>query len=219
MHAKPAKEGVLKTTSFRVVVFFGFFVIGYAVISMNSKRFVVSRDPAAVRQIYDFSHLRGNALEIAIKERMVSGLEVFKDDGGVGVGLGHFAFTNAAGERTLGCREYGKITMVFEAEGTVVNGERPKMEVEGACEFSEDLAKMNPLTIPVARILGERPADGEFQFREGKEVSVRFTNLSDEWPRKWVLTAVRVGGGKSDISVNRSELSKILGHSVLVNFE
>lgn len=219
MPDKHAKEGVLKSYFFRFFVIFGFFAVGYSMISNTSKKFSINRDPAAVRQVYDFSHLRGSALEVAIKERMVSGLEVVRDEGHVGVSLGHFAFTNGAGERTLGCREYGKVVLVFEAEGMVVNGERPKMEVEGACEFSDDLARVNPLTIPIQRILGERPADGEFQFREGKDVAVRFSNLSDEWPRKWLLTGVKFGGAKGDIGVDRGELAKILGHNVLVSFE
>lgn len=209
----------MKTTFFRFFVFFGFFAVGYSVIMSTSPNFPISRDPAAVRQVFDFSHLRGSALDAAIKQRVVAGLEVFKEDGAVSVGLGHFAFVNGGGEKTLGCREYGKVAMVFEADGVVVNGERPKMEVEGACEFSDDLASVNPLTIPVARILGERPADGEFQFLDGKPVTVKFSNLSDEWPRRWILSGIRFDGGKSDVVVDRNELAKLLGHSLLVSFE
>lgn len=215
-----AKEGVLKTNVIRLFIFAAFFACGFSIVTRTSPRFTINRDPAAIRQVYDFSHLRGSALEVAMKERMVAGLEVFKSDGRVGLALGHFAFVNASGEKTLGCREYGKVTMVFEAEGIVVNGERPSMEVEGACEFSDDLAKVNPLYIPVARILGEKPADGEFQFRDGKEVTVRFGNLSDEWPRKWVLTGLRLGGPKStEFAVGRNELTKILGHPFLINLQ
>lgn len=209
----------MKASIFKVCVFFGFFAVGYSVIMMTSPNFTISRDPAAVRQVYDFSHLRGDALEVAIKQRVVAGLEVRKEDGAVSVGVGHFAFVNGGGERTLGCREYGKITMTFEADGVVVNGERPTMQVEGACEFSDDLAHVNPLKIPVARIMGERPADGEFTFMEGKPVAVKFSNLSDEWPRKWVLSGVRFGGARGEIAVDRNELGKLMGHSLLINFE
>ena len=209
----------MKASIFKVCVFFGFFAVGYSVIMSTTPNFTIARDPAAVRQVYDFSHLRGNALEVAIKQRVVAGIEVMKEDGKISVALGHFAFINGGGERTLGCREYGKVMMTFEADGVVVNGERPTMEVEGACEFSEDLARVNPLTIPVARILGERPADGEFSFMDGKAVSVKFSNLSDEWPRKWVLSGVRFGGAKGDVHVDRNELGKLLGHSLLINFE
>lgn len=186
---------------------------------MTSPKFLVSRDPAAIRQVYDFSHLRGSALEVAMKERAIGGLEVFQEARQIGVGLGHFAFVNGAGEKTLGCREFGKVIFKFEAEGIVVNGERPVMEVEGACEFSEDLARISPLYIPVARIFGEKPADGEFQFRDGKEITVRFSNLSNEWPRQWVLVGTRMIGPRSEFTVDRNDLGKILGRPFVLNLQ
>lgn len=209
----------MRTAIFRVSIFAFCFAAGFSIISATTTRFSPSRDPAAVRQVYDFSHLRGSALEVAAKERMVTGLEVFRNGGSVGFGIGHFAFINDKGERTLACREYGRVSLVFEAEGIVVNGERPTMEVEGGCEFSSDLTKINPLYVPVAQILGEKPADGEFQFREGRAVSVRFTNLSDEWPRKWVLTNLKLNNGKDEFGADRNELRKILGHPMMINLE
>jgi hypothetical protein len=209
----------LKTIFFRISILGFFFAVGFSVIHETSPKFISARDPAAIRQVYDFSHLRGSALDVAMKERMVAGLEVFRESERIGLGIGHFAFVNGGGEKTLGCREFGKVMMTFEAEGVVVNGERPMMQVEGACEFSEDLAKVNPLYIPVSRILGERPADGEFQFREGKEVTVRFSNLSDEWPRKWILVGMTMNGTRADFSVDRNDLNKILGHPFLINMQ
>lgn len=209
----------MKTTLTRASVFVFFFAVGFAIIFNTTSKFQVSRDPAAIRQVYDFSHLRGSALEGAMKERLVAGIEVFKQEQGLGLGFGHFAFVNANGEKTLGCREYSKMTLQFEAEGVVVNGEKPKMEVEGTCEYSDDLAKINPLWVPVARIMGERPADGEFQFREGKGIIVRFANISDEWPRKWVLVGMNMKGQSKEMSVDRNEIGKILGHPMLVNIE
>lgn len=209
----------MKTILFRVSLFGLFFAVGFTVVTQTSPKFMTARDPAAIRQVYDFSHLRGSALDVAMKERMVAGLEVFKENERIGLGIGHFAFVNGGGEKTLGCREFGKVMMTFEAEGVVVNGERPVMQVEGACEFTEDLAKVNPLYIPIARILGERPADGEFQFREGKEITVRFSNLSDEWPRKWILVGMKMNGQRSDFSVDRNDLNKILGHPFMINMQ
>lgn len=207
----------MKSILTRICLVGFFFGIGFSAILATSPKFIISRDPAAIRQVYDFSHLRGSALEVAMKERVIGGLEVFQEARQIGVGVGHFAFVNSAGEKTLGCREYGKITFKFEAEGIVVNGERPVMEVEGACEFSEDLAHISPLYIPVARIFAEKPADGEFQFRDGKEITVRFSNLSNEWPRQWVLVGTKMSGGHSDFIVNRNDLGKVLGRPFVLN--
>lgn len=209
----------MKTMLIRSGVFLCFFAFGFALVFRSADRYMIARDPAAIRQVYDFSHLRGSALDVAMKERLVAGLEIDRQTDRIGLGIGHFAFVNGSGEKTLGCREFNRVVLVFEAEGMVVNGERPKMEVEGGCEFSDDLTRINPLYIPVARILGEKPADGEFQFRDGKEVVIRFANLSDEWPRKWVLVGVKMNGSKSDFSVDRNDLNKILGHPYMMSLE
>lgn len=208
----------MKTTVFRLATFIIFFAVGFNIIIATSSRFQINRDPAAIRQVYDFSHLRGSALENAVKERMLAGLEVHKETDRFGIGFGHFAFLNPGGEKTLGCREFSRMVINFEAEGIVVNGERPRMEVEGACEFSSDLSLIDPLYIPVAKIMGERPADGEFQFREGQGITVRFSNISDEWPRKWILTGMKMVG-KTDFTVDKNDLDKILGHPFLINLQ
>lgn len=202
----------------RVSVVMICFAIGYGMVNSTTSRFMIGRDPAAIRQSYDFTHLRGSALDVAMKERTLAGLDFVRGNGSLGIQLGHFALVNSSGEKTLACREYPKVTMAFEAEGVVVNGERPRMEVEGGCEFNEDLTRINPLMIPVASILGEKPADGEFQFRDGKPVVIRFSNLSDEWPRKWVLVGVKMSG-RSDFQMDRNDVIKILGRPTLIQFE
>lgn len=209
----------MKTTFFRSLIFLLFFVAGYSVIQRSAPQFQINRDPAAIRQTYDFSYLTGNALEGAVKERLISGIEIFKEEGAYGVGLGHFVMMSEGGEKTLGCREYNKIILSFEAEGQAVSGVKPQMEVEGSCEYSTDLAKINPLWIPVAKVLGERPADGEFQFHEGRAVTLRFNNVSDEWPRKWVLIGMKILGGKKEVSVDKADVAKVLGHPFMINLQ
>lgn len=184
----------------------------------NLHKFRANRDPAAIRQVYDITHLRGPALDVAVKERLLSGLETFEDDRGFGVGLGHFAFATASGEKVLGCRAYQKISMTFEAEGMAVSGEKPKMVVEGGCEYSNDLAKINPLWIPVSRIFGEVPNDGEFSNYE-RPVQMKFSHVADHWPRKWVLVALQIQGKKGQVDVNRYEIAQILGQPFLINLE
>lgn len=208
----------MKTMVLRVSVVMICFAIGYGMVKSTTSQFMIGRDPAAIRQSYDFTHLRGSALDVAMKERTLAGLDFVRGQGELGIQLGHFALVNPAGEKTLACREYPKVTMAFEAEGVVVNGERPRMEVEGGCEFNEDLTRINPLMIPVASILGEKPADGEFQFRDGKPVVIRFSNLSDEWPRKWVLVGVKMSG-RSEFQMDRNDVLKILGRPTLIQFE
>lgn len=208
----------MKANAIRLLLLVVCFGVGYWMVNSTTTQFLIGRDPAAIRQSYDFTHLRGSALEVAMKERTLAGLGFVREKDSVGVHLGHFALLNSAGEKTLACREYPKVILHFEAEGVVVNGERPRMEVEGGCEFNDDLTRIQPLHIPIERILGERPADGEFQFREGRPVAVRFSHLSDEWPRRWVLVGVKMTG-RTEFSVDRNDVIKVLGRPALIQFD
>jgi hypothetical protein len=191
---------------------------GSYIVSQSLYRFQTSRDPAAIRQVYDITHLHGSSLDKAMKERMLLGLETFKDDQGFGIGLGHFAFSLDSGEKVLGCRAYEKVILHFEAEGVAVNGEKPTMTVTGKCNYSSDLTKIDPLWIPIAKIFGERPSDGDFSDYD-RPVHITFNNMADEWPRKWVLTSMTVQGEKGQVDISKYEVGQILGKPFMINLE
>ena len=137
-----------------------------------------ARDPAAIQRVFDFSRLEGNALNFALKQRLVSGAKVLKGEGGIGIALGHFVVRSDDGQKEFACQRYSKVVLFFEGVGMAVSGESPKMEVEGNCEISADINSISPLWIPVARILGEKVADQEFDFRDEHPVKVSFSNVS-----------------------------------------
>ena len=199
------------------LIVFSFFV-GLLIFKSSNPRFMAARNPAAIRQVYDFSHLSGSALEIAVKERLVAGIEIHKNDQGFGLSFGHFAFTDSDGQKVLGCQQFKKVILKFEAEGWAVSGSKSVLEVEGPCEFSTDLAQIHPLMIPMARILVEKPGDGDFNYQEAQALSLRFVNIPDEWPRKWVLVGIRVEGNGQNIMVDRNEVSQVLGHPLIISF-
>lgn len=61
----------------------------------------ISRDPAAIKRVYDFSNLQGSALSIATKQRLISGAKVLYEDSSVGIELGHFVVKGGEGEKEL----------------------------------------------------------------------------------------------------------------------
>lgn len=197
------------------------FGVGYGIIRQTSDWGPINRDPAAVRQVYDFSNLHGSDLIGAMKKRLLSGASVIRENQSLGVELGHFAMAKITGEKTLACQEFQQVTLRFEAEGIATSGERPVMEVEGACEFTADMTKIHPIFIPVDRILAEKPTDGEIQFREGRPVTLRFHGLPEEWPRHWLLTSVRLTNSveQRELLVDHAEVNQILGRPVMVNFK
>lgn len=195
------------------------FVGGYAAMYFTTDVYTINRDPAAVRNNFDFSHLQGNELQEAVKQRLLAGFEIKKELEGTGISLGHFAFTNE-GDKKLACQEFETVTLRFEAEGVMVSGESSVMEVEGRCEFSSDLTKINPLVVPFQKILAQNPGDGEFNFSEGRPVVVRFANLPDAWPHKWILKSVKLSNSKKSegLLVESEEIAKYLGHPLVLTW-
>lgn len=201
-------------------IFFLCFAVGYSFLRSTTDAYQINRDPAAIRTNFDFSHLSGAKLQDAVKQRLVAGFELKKSAEGTGIGLGHFVFLDEKGEKKLACQEFGKVTLTFEAEGISVAGDKPSMELEGRCEFSADMTKINPLYIPIAKILGEKPGDGEFQFNEGRAITVRFTNLPEAWPRTWLLKSVKLTSDKNSeaLVVESNEVARYLGHPLVLTF-
>lgn len=197
------------------------FGAGYGVMLHSSDWGPISRDPAAVRQVYDFSNLSGSDLSNAMKKRILSGSSVIRKNQSLGIELGHFAMAKLTGEKTLACQEFQKVTLRFEAEGVATGGERPVMEVEGACEFSADMTKISPIFIPVDKVMAEKPSDGEIQYREEKPVTLRFHGMTEEWPTHWLLTSVKLSnsGDQKELLIDSEEVGQILGRPMMVNFK
>jgi hypothetical protein len=217
-------EGPLKKLGKTFGLFAFAFLIGYGIMVHTTPDWgTINRDPAAVRQVYDFSGLTGSELTHAMKKRLISAATVVREKESLGVELGHFALAKfgAHNEKTLACQEFEKVILRFEAEGVATGGERPVMEVEGPCEFSSDMMKINPIFIPVDKIMAEKPLDGELQYHEGRPVTLRFQRMPDEWPTHWILTAVRLSNPaqQKELLVDAEEVSQLLGRPMMVNFK
>jgi len=200
---------------------FAWFVVcfgaGYGIMLYTTSPSFIGRDPAAIGSIYDFSTLRGDDLGLAMRKRLVSGIATFSDGEFRGLSLGHFRMANEEGKKLFACQAYQRVTLVFEGDGSASGGQRPQMEVEGPCQFSEDVGKINPLWMPVARITAAAPADGDYTY-EGSELAFRYSNLAESWPRTWVLIGFRLSNEKSSFEVTREDLNQMLGHPVVISF-
>ncbi|MCX7978691.1 MAG: hypothetical protein N2578_06765, partial [Bdellovibrionaceae bacterium] len=94
-----------KTGFFAALVFLAFLSTFFNLSYHFGLKSSVKRDPAAVRKVYDFSHLEGESLERAMRDRILSGIELKRNEDDLEIGLGHFAFRNNQGDRVLACRE------------------------------------------------------------------------------------------------------------------
>jgi hypothetical protein len=76
--------------------------------------------------------------------------------------------------------------------------------------------------IPVNKILSEDVGEGEFNFREGRPIMVRFANVSDSWPKAWVLNSIQmfeVNQPAQGIELKGSELKERLAEPKVLRFK
>lgn len=195
------------------------FAIGQLIIFKTNDKFSVRRDPAAIRQTYDFTNLKGNALDFALKQKVLGDMEVVKNANEFGISFGHFAFSTSDGQKFLGCEYYDKIVAVFESEGTAVGGQKATMEVSAPCKFSENLTKIKAGLVPMKKIMAEKPQDGEMSFQGEIPVNVKFQNLADAWPSHWSMTTVRMESPQYVFIIDRNEIARIMGQPLLIGIQ
>lgn len=180
-----------------------------------------SRDPAAIKKGFDFSHLEGSALDSATKKRLIEGLKTKNDHEDIGIELGHFVLKGSGDEKVFACQRYSKIILTFEGDGTAVGGELPRMEIEGSCEISKDINSISPIWIPASQILTQKPHDGLFSNPNLYSNQIRFFNISESWPKTWVLRSVRMRdqvGENSELAIETTELNQMLERPFLIKF-
>ena len=168
------------------------------------------RGPAAIRRVFDFSRLEGGALRLASQRRLVSDARVILADANVGVELGHFVTRGADGSRLFACEYFDRLEIQFEGEGVAESGEKATMKVDAPCLMGQDLNRISPIWIPVARILSQKPADMDLSFADN--VKFRFENIPSSWPKTWIMTSVTIFNsqeGGREITISREEMVDI----------
>lgn len=170
------------------------------------------RDPAAIKNVFDFSQLQGGALEFASKTRIIERSEIIMDTDRMGVVLGHFITRMSDGRQILACQNYQNLILTFEAEGVAVSGSKPTMIVESPCQPDKDINKISTIWIPYKDILKSQPADGNYDYFE-QPVHISMTHIPDSWPRHWILTQVQLKQlqGPDEIRITAKEVRQILG--------
>lgn len=184
-----------------ISIFFVFLIVGVfmgrgswdgVVFLSHTSSLMKGRTPAAIRKDLDFSKLSGDELITASQKRLVTAARVILEKETVGVELGHFVTRDENGDRQLACDFYDRMRLRFEADGIATSGEKPALEIEGPCRTSSDITRIEPIWIPVQRILGEKANDMDLTFPDQDGVNFRFRNMSGEWPMRWNLQSVRL---------------------------
>lgn len=187
----------------------------------DGSRFQNGRKPAAIKRELDFSRLDGAELITATQKRLVTAARTIIRDGLVGVELGHFVTRDANGERRLACdAAYDRIQLIFEADGIASAGEKPEMEIDGPCRSSmTDIASIEPIWIPVEKIMDNRPANMDLDFFE--DVKFKFDNMGMSWPVMWSLQSVRLYNSQDptrEVRITTRQMQEIRQQPFVLNW-
>lgn len=159
----------------------------------------VSRVPASIEPVFDFSTLEGKALNNKARERLLGSLEVNKssDKNTIVIEVGNFVLRNEQGDKDFACGYYDQVSLTFEAEGMAIDGERPKLTVQRSCEVGVNINQMVPIRIPLDKLLVEKPGETEFKFYdEGLPISIGLKHSPGTWPRNWTLVGLKLSHSK-----------------------
>lgn len=157
------------------------------------------RNPASIQKVFDYSYLQGEALQKAVKDRLMRSVQIktalLKDD--VTIEMGNFVLLNDKKEKDFACGFYDRVTLIFDAEGVSVDGEAPHLSVETGCEVGGDINVLIPIRIPLAKLKSQKPSNTEFKFFESKaSMTVKLSNSPADWPKRWILKEVKMTHSK-----------------------
>jgi hypothetical protein len=159
------------------------------------------RNPAAVHRDFDFTKLDGSELITGTHNRLVTSARILLEKDQMGIELGHFVTRDEQGNKQLACEFYDRMRLTFQADGVASGGERPSMVVEGPCRTGTDITRIEPIWIPVTKIISEKASDMDLSFPDNDSVTFKFQDMTGEWPNRWHLTSVRVF---NDAELNRT---------------
>lgn len=181
---------------------------------------IETRSPAAIPKNYDFSNLVGEELKIAATDRLMRGAKIISAGDLKGVQFGHFQLKNAQRIVMGACDIYNRIELVFKAGDMAVSGEAPEMIISGPCETTDNGDEIMPFMINYKSVLHLAVQDRELQSVEDSPITVRFRNVSDSWPKIWVLSALKLTASSSDyiIQIENADIKRVLSKNIVIEW-
>ena len=184
------------------------------------------RSPAAVRSLHEFSALDQKALHRSVEAQLLAYAEIYKDQGLLGVQLGHPLLTGKNGGKEFSCQVqdvsgvYDRVEIVFVGTGVSQGGGSPRMIIDSRCHSEGNLNQLDTVWIPMQTVLLSQPKDQAFELPGENSVKLRFENIPDGWPENWVMWNVRFykESNPEESLVMNAEMLK-LGRPTLLSFD
>lgn len=184
------------------------------------------RDPASLANgRFDFSNLEGDSLLIAAKDRVIRGAKVVTASASAGVQFGSFQLRDENKIVVDVCSAYSRMQITYMAGDMAVSGEPPQMILNGPCTLTDSADEIVPLMVNYATVLDLQPRDRDVEINKDLNYSAKFQNISDAWPKIWVLKNVKLlrtnaGAGElpAEFTVELREIKQIYGKNILLEW-
>ncbi len=183
-----------------ITLFLFCFTLGLGFFYSLSEKISIQRDPATLNgKIFQITSLSSEQIQAQLQKTIkvtptIDGKKTISFSG----------FSSAL------CKTYPTIGIEFAAEGLSVAGETPSMKITTPCEAGQDPAEIAPISLPVGKILAEKPHNAEFSF-DGFTAVISFSHSGDEWPKQWILKRVEfknLEGHNKSADFNRAPASE-----------
>lgn len=156
------------------------------------------RSPAAVRSLNDYTPISRAALTDSVEKQLIASARFVRQEGYVGVELGHPLLKPEAGRREFACdvggREglYDHLELTFTGSGVAASGEAPQMVVFAGCNPTEDVGRLETVWLPMDEILASQPKDQDIQINGDQPIFIHLKDIPGEWPDSWSLSSVKL---------------------------
>lgn len=193
-----------------------------AVYVSNSK-FMRVRNPATTLRHLDFSRLSGPEFLYASQKQLVTSARVILQNDLMGVELGHFfGRDEISGDTKPACEIYERVVLFFEGEGIAEGGDKAELMVEGPCVVANDVSRIEPLWLPVLRLLKITNFSEPVRYSDYSNVTYSFTNMTSQWPMRWVLQSVRLIDENSQeqegVFISDQDMRTLLSQPIVLNW-
>lgn len=151
------------------------------------------RDIANIKKTTDNLGLMDHFLVSSSPVRSLTQANMTKTNNFFQLTLGHFSTTDKRGEPAFACQVYDRVLITYESlQEAETEATRPqKMTLEFPCKLAEDDIKhLISIKLTPSQFLKEPPSDGVFPTLDNGEVSIRFENVEDRWPKQWLFKSV-----------------------------
>ncbi len=155
------------------------------------------REPSSISKTFIYSDVGAGILLMAQKDNLINSVDIERHNYDLDIVMENFIIKGENNSSVSFCGYFDTTSFEFEAEGVMVEGERPTLTLEAPCSIGANAKYLSPVHFPLKEITSGHPGDSEMKFRsQGKLLKVIVKDCPPQWPSNWVLRKVTMTSSK-----------------------